>query len=91
MADIPIVETRSIPVQDGQTLEVQMTQPFIDRLRQHFGLFGDQRLEDEQVKLYVWGAVNTAVAKVEHEITEVAQPAAVPHRVRRPRRRKKDA
>jgi hypothetical protein len=98
MSDPQIVEVRRIPVQDGQELEVSMTQAFIDRLRQHFGLFGDQQLDDEQVKLYVWGAVNTAVTKAEHEVTQdVKAVTEVPDReparassrdVRRPRRRK---
>ena len=71
----PIVETRKIPVLGGQILEVQMTQRFIDHLRQHFGIFGDQRLEDDHVKSYVLGAVDTAVAKA--ELDEITKATAV--------------
>lgn len=71
----PIVETRKIAVHDG-VLEVQMTQRFIDHLRQHFGIFGDQRLEDDHVKSYVLGAVDTAVAKA--ELDEITKATAVP-------------
>ena len=90
MSDAAIVETRNIPTKDGQTLEVQMTQKFIDHLRQHFGLFGDQRLEDDHVRVYVLGAVSTAVQKAEREVKD-DKPTAITKRVRRPRRRKKDA
>lgn len=44
-----------------------MTQAFIDRVRQRFGLLQDQAVDDEHVRLYVWGAVNTAVNKAERE------------------------
>lgn len=89
--DIPdIVETRRITLKDNQILEVQMSQPFIDKLRQHFGLFGEQQLEDEHVKMYVWGAVSTAVEKAEEDVKDAVKPKAA-KRVRKPRRRKKDA
>lgn len=88
MSDV-IVETRVIQVQDGQ-LEVQMTQLFIDRLRQHFGLFGTQPIDDDHVRMYVWGTVNTAVDKAEREMKD-AKPPTRANRVRQTRRRKKDA
>lgn len=90
MNELAIVETRNIVVQDGQTLEVQMTQQFITKLRQHFGLLSTQPLEDDHVRMYVWGAVNTAVSKAELEINN-ANSHANTKRVRRTRRRKKDA
>lgn len=85
-----IVETRLIQVGDDQVLTVEMTQPFIDHLRQHFGLLGEQRLEDDQVKTYVLGALDSAVVKAEQEVKNV-QPAAGAPRVRRPRRREKSS
>jgi hypothetical protein len=60
-----VVETRSIILPQGGTLEVQMTQEYIDKLRQHFGLFGDQPLDDDHVRMYVWGSLNSAVDKAE--------------------------
>ena len=60
-----IVETRKIPVQDGQVLEVGMTQAFISKLRQHFGLLETQPLEDDHVRMFVWGSVNSAITKAE--------------------------
>ena len=71
-----VVEIRNIKVQDGQILEVQMTQRFIDRLRQHFGLFGEQKIDDEQIRMYVYGAFNDAVTKAEQESTN-DKPASI--------------
>jgi len=64
-----IIETRKIQTPDG-VLEVQMTQQFIDRAKQHFGLLASQSLEDDHVRMYVWGAVNTAVDKAEWEMNQ---------------------
>ncbi len=62
-----IVETRNITLPQGGTLEVTMTQEFIDKLRQHFGLFGDQPIEDDQIRMFVWGAFNGAIDKAENQ------------------------
>lgn len=59
-----VIETRSIPVGDG-TLEVQMTQAFIDKIRQHFGLLDVEKIDDDHVRMYLWGAVSSAVNKAE--------------------------
>jgi hypothetical protein len=83
-------EVRRIVLPQGGVLEVQMTEKFIAVLRQHYGLFGDQPLDDDHVRMYVWGSLNGAVNKAEREIKD-AKPAADTGRVRRPRRRKKDA
>lgn len=58
-------EIRFIKLPKGETLEVSMSQEFIDRLRLHYGLSPDQKVEDDHVRMYVWGAVNTAVEKAE--------------------------
>lgn len=92
MSDSTIIETRKIPVKDGQVLEVEMTQKFIDHLREHFSLSKGQRLEDEHVKMYVWGAVNSAVDKAALEVKQDDDNSPThAKRVRRTRRRKKDA
>jgi hypothetical protein len=61
----PIVETRKIKLPQGDFLTIEMTQSFIDRIKQHFGLLETQVLEDDHVRMYVWGAFNTAVTKSE--------------------------
>lgn len=75
MNEQKIVETRRISTPEG-ILEVEMTQEFIDRVRQHFGLFGNQSLENDHVRMYVWGAVNTAVTKAERELGDAGTEEA---------------
>lgn len=65
-----IIETRHIKLPKGEVLTIEMTQPFIDRVRQHFGLIEAQQLDDDYVRMYVWGAVNTAVDRAEWEINK---------------------
>lgn len=91
MVDPKIVETRNIQLPQGGVLEVQMTQEFIDRLRRHFGIFGDQPLDDDHVRMYLYGALDNAVSKAEREVNDVTKSQGNVKRVRRPRRRKKDA
>lgn len=69
MSERKIVETRKISTPEG-ILEVEMTQEFIDRVKQHYGIFGNQPLEDEHVRRYVWKAVDTAVSKAERELKD---------------------
>jgi hypothetical protein len=83
-----VAEVRKITLPQGGELEVTMTPQFIAVLRQHYGLFGDQPLDDDHVRMYVWGSLNGAVDKAEREMKQDAKPAANPSRVRRPRRRK---
>jgi hypothetical protein len=99
--NLKIVETRSIMLPQGMVLEVQMTQKFIDELKQHFCVSDDQPLHEDQVRAYVLEAVENAVVAAEREVKDVAKPKGNTERVstpsastqdvRRPRRRKKDA
>lgn len=90
MAEAPIiVETRDIPLPKGGTLTVEMTQAFIDRLRSRFGLLTDEPLDDDHVRMFVWGSFDAAVTKVEQERTK--DVAGQLPRVRKPRRRKQDS
>ena len=65
--EMQVIEVRKIHVKDDYVLEVELTQEFIDRLRKHYDLTSEQPLEDRHVKLYVLGAVESAVNKAEHE------------------------
>lgn len=75
MSEQKIVETRKISTPEG-TLEIEMTQGFIDRVKQHFGLFGNQPLEDDHVRRYVWRAVDSAVSKAERELEDAGTEEA---------------
>jgi len=65
-------ETREIPVRDNNVLEVKMTQKFIDRVRARCGLSADQPLENDHIRMYLFGAINTAVARAELGMQEDA-------------------
>lgn len=55
--------TRSISLPAGGTLEVEMTQAFIDKCRQHFGLLASQPVEDDHVRMFFYGSLKEAVDK----------------------------
>lgn len=61
------VDTRRIALPKGGTLEVEMTTAFVDALRKHYGLDDAEKLDDDHVRMYVWGAVNTATDKAEKD------------------------
>ena len=61
------MEVRNIKLPVGGTLEIEMSEAFIDRIKKQFGLMDDERVTDDMVRMFVWGAVNTAVNKVEAE------------------------
>lgn len=62
-----IIETRTIKLPKGGELEVGMTQKLIDCIRNQFNLKADQHIDDDYVRMFVWGTVNTAVEKAERE------------------------
>jgi hypothetical protein len=72
-------QVRVISLKGGEfELEVKMTEAFIARVRQHFGLLVGQPLEDDHVSGYVLGALNTAVVKAEQQVSQDAeQPTEV--------------
>jgi hypothetical protein len=74
---INIVETRKIPFKNGQILTVEMSQRFIDHLRQHFGLLESQPLENEHIQAYVLESVNNAIVKAELELKDAESAAGI--------------
>jgi hypothetical protein len=84
-----VAEKRCITLPQGGTLEVEMTSEFIAELRKHYQLSSDQAVDDDHVRMYVWGALNNAVDKAEREVKQDAKPPTDAGRVRRPRRRAK--
>lgn len=58
-------ETRMIALPRGGVLEVQVTDEFMVRVSEHFSVQRDE-VTDEHVKMFVWGAFNTAVDKADN-------------------------
>lgn len=59
-------EVRTIELPGGR-LEVTMTEEFIEQLRKRFMLDPNQPVEDDHIRMFIWGAVNAAVKKVEKQ------------------------
>ena len=60
-------ETRLISLPQGGTLEVSMTDQFKIAVRNHFSLEPDVCLDDDHIRMYIFGAVKTAIDKAEEE------------------------
>lgn len=81
--EMVVVDTRHLIIGDD-VLDVVMSQAVIDKIRQHFGLLDSQPVEDDHVRMYVLGAVQTAVVKAEQELQDVEQPRGTADTVRKP-------
>lgn len=54
-----------IPLPKGGTLEVDATPQFIDIVKNHFGLQNNFDVDNDHVRLYIWGAFSNALNKEE--------------------------
>jgi hypothetical protein len=69
------IETRSIVTPKGEELTVQMSPAFVSLLKKHFGLNEVDELNDDHVRMFLWGALNSAIEKEERK-TDVEGHAA---------------
>jgi len=60
---------KNIALPTGGTLEVDMTDKFLDVVKNHFELASVSEIHDEHLRLYIWGAFKNAVDKAEKETT----------------------
>jgi hypothetical protein len=58
-------ETRSIELPQGGTLEITMGDKFNLVLRKHFNLSSDAKIEDDHIRMFLFGAVKNALDKAE--------------------------
>lgn len=54
----------TIPLPKGGNLEIEYNQKFLDTVSKHFKLDGPPT--DDHIRMYVYGAVASAVSKAEH-------------------------
>lgn len=59
-------QVRFIPLPKGEVLELTIHPGFLDRVRAHFGMSPDQDVDDDHLRMFVYGAFKTAIDKVEH-------------------------
>lgn len=62
-----IIETRKVTLPKGETLVLDITESFYPTLRKKFNLPEDEVVSDEHVRMFVFGAVKSAVDKAENE------------------------
>lgn len=60
-----VVESRTITLPKGGELSVDMTEEFLVRVRAHFNLGETVSPDNEQVRMFIFGAVKTAIDKEE--------------------------
>lgn len=63
-------EIRTISLPKGGELELKLSPGFYDRVRLHFGLPSDTPVGDEHLRMFVFGALKTAVDKAEEEMSQ---------------------
>jgi len=56
---------KNIPLPKGGSLEVDVTQKFLDVVRSHFEVPNEQQVSDDHIRMYIWGALKNAVDKAE--------------------------
>lgn len=70
----PTNETRLIPLPKGGTLELEVRPGFYERVRMHFGLTSEAPVDDDHLRMFVFGALKTAVDKAEGEMLDNGGP-----------------
>lgn len=61
---------RDISLADGGKMEIECTELFYDKIREHFKLLSDEVPSDEHVVSFIYGACKTAVDKAEQELKQ---------------------
>ena len=69
-----LIETRYIKLPKGETLELGIYPGFLDKVRKHFGLADTEPVDDEYLRMFVYGATKGAVDKAERELTKDERP-----------------
>jgi len=57
--------SRNIELPNGGTLHIDMTDQFMIVLRNYFKLSVDDYIQDDHIRMFMFGAVKTALDKVE--------------------------
>lgn len=61
------LEKRIIKLSRGNTLEVTIHPGFLERVASHFMLNSISEVDDDHVRMYIFGAFKNAVDKIENE------------------------
>ncbi len=56
----------TLPNSDN-TLEIVMTDEFLNKIRERFDLSKNASVDDDQIRMFIWGACNSAITKAEEQ------------------------
>ena len=56
---------KNIALPKGGTLEVDITPQFLEVVRKHFELSATSSVNDDHIRMYIWGAFKNAFEKAE--------------------------
>ena len=62
------METRSITLPKGGTLEVTMSPEFLKAVRDHFKLDKQDNVHDDYIRMFIHGSVDSAITKAERAL-----------------------
>ena len=60
-------EIKFIKLPNGSTLEVSIYPGFLDKVKDHFGLNESSNVNDDHIRLYIYGAFKSALDSHGHE------------------------
>jgi hypothetical protein len=58
-------DVKLIRLPNGSTLEVSIFPGFLEKVRDHFSLKSSSDVEDDHIRMYIYGVFKTAVDKTE--------------------------
>lgn len=61
-------EVRLIKLPMGGVLELDIRPGFYDKVRQHFGMDSNESVDDDRLRMFVFGAFKGAIDKAEAEM-----------------------
>lgn len=61
-------DVKFITLPNGTTLEVSMYPGFLEKLREHFKLQSVSEIDDDHIRMYIYGAFKGAIDKQEYGI-----------------------
>lgn len=60
-------EIKLIKLPNGNTLEVSMFPGFLEKLREHFSLDSVELVNDDHIRMYIYGAFKGAIDKQQYD------------------------
>ena len=62
------MEKKIIELPKGGDLEVEYTPEFYQKVKDHFNLSENEAIDDEHIRLFIYGACKKAIDKAEQEL-----------------------